>query len=405
MKILIGCDTYYPMANGASYFTQRLAEGLAKRGHEVHVVTPGRTTKDQQYIRGGVHVLALSSIRVPIYPRLRNTPPYWRDGVIDRYIARVKPDVVHIQNHYLVAKAAAKSALKRDIPTVGTNHFMPENLVYYLHLPQSLEQPMVMAGWRHFAQTYRQLDRITTPTKTAADHIESLPLGLRLTPISCGIDLQRFHAKHDGEYLRAKYGIPNGRRIMLYVGRLDKEKRIEDIVRALPLIAKKVDAQFFIAGTGKRGKQIARLATQLGVQDRVTLAGFVSDEDLPNLYRLAQVFIMAGIAELQSIVTMEAMASGLPIVAVNANALPELVHDGQNGFLFTDGDTEELARSAITLLSDAELARKMGEESARIVQTHDIGKQLAAYEQLYADVIEQRRVSQPISEQPFAIQP
>lgn len=395
MKILIGCDTYYPMANGASYFTQRLAAGLAERGHEVHVVTPGQKTKDQHYIRQGVHVLALSSIRVPVYPGLRNTPPYVKDGTIDRYIAQVKPDIVHIQNHYLVAKAVAKSALKRNIPVVGTNHFMPENLVYYLHLPKSLERSMVMTGWKHFARTYRELDRITTPTKTAAEHIENLPLGLQLTAISCGIDLQRFNTKRDGEYLRAKYAIPAQRRIMLYVGRLDKEKRIEDVVRALPQIAQKVDVQFFIAGTGKRGKQIAQLATQLGVRDRVTLAGFVSDDDLPNLYGLAQVFVMAGIAELQSIVTMEAMASGLPVIAVNANALPELVHDGQNGFLFGDGNTDELARHAITLLSDTELAHKMGKESMKIVQAHDISKQLAAYEQLYVDVIEKKRERQP----------
>ncbi len=123
------------------------------------------------------------------------------------------------------------------------------------------------------------------------------------------------------------------------------------------------------------------------MKDRVTFLGYLPDEDVPRLYRFADVFVIAGIAELQSIVTMEAMASGLPIIAADAMALPELVHRGENGFLFPVDDAQALAAAAVTILSDEPLRRQMAKRSLEIIKAHDINKVVEQYEMLYTQMI------------------
>jgi len=113
----------------------------------------------------------------------------------------------------------------------------------------------------------------------------------------------------------------------------------------------------------------------------------IEDEDLPKTYASCDVFCIAGIAELQSIVTMEAMATGKPIIAVNALALPHLVQDGFNGYTYEPGDIKTLAARLIELLSDQRKREIMGQKSLEIIAQHDIHKTLAAYEKLYQDAI------------------
>ena len=387
MRILIASDTYYPDVNGASYFAQRLAAGLAKRGHQIFVMAPARTLKDNTSTRDGVIICGISSIRIPIYPNFRVSPLLFIRKAIRKHVKEIQPDVIHIQNHFMIGKGVALTAQELNIPIIGTNHFMPENLVHYLNLPKPAENKLKEFGWHEFSQVYRHLDAITTVTKTAAKLIENLGLEKAVIPISCGIDLERFNPKNSGAHLKERYGIPENRFVILYVGRLDKEKRIELMIHALPQITKNVDAHLVLAGTGKSKAKFEIMTEEMGVRDMVTFTGFVPDEDLPNLYRMADLFVIAGIAELQSIVTMEAMASGLPVIAVNAVALPELVHDGENGYLFPDGDGQMLAQRAITILSSPTLRTAMGQKSLDIIQAHDIQKTLDKYEALYRQII------------------
>jgi len=132
------------------------------------------------------------------------------------------------------------------------------------------------------------------------------------------------------------------------------------------------------------------------VRDRVTFAGYVTNEYLRDALTRASVFAMPSIAELQSIATMEAMASGLPIVAANAMALPHLVHDGENGFLFEPGDVEEFAARLTDVLTmpEDELL-KLKRESLKIVESHDIQRTLDTFEALYRGELVSDTISEP----------
>jgi glycosyltransferase involved in cell wall biosynthesis len=235
-------------------------------------------------------------------------------------------------------------------------------------------------------RVFEQLDFVTTPTKTAAALLTKAGLRKEVVPISCGIDLERFKPTNDGAYLRRRFAIPSDKQVLLYVGRLDKEKRIDMILRALPQISRVTSVHLVLAGIGKEKRNLEELAGELGIKQAVTFTGFVPDEDLPNIYGVADLFVTAGIAELQSIVTMEAMASGLPVIAVNAMALPELVHDGENGYLFSDGDSQMLAQKAIAILSDQGMRAEMSRRSLGIIQDHDISKTIEKYESIYSEI-------------------
>lgn len=388
MHILLASDTYYPNVNGASYFTQRLAAMLAQRGHRVSVICPSETFAHTVTVRDGVTMYGLRSITTPIYKGFRISPLVVRGDRIRHIIEELRPDVIHVQNHFIIGRGVLAAAQEFNIPIMGTNHFMPENLVHFFHLPRPAEEWLKDNGWKQFLRVYQHLDIITSPTQTAADLITGYGLKKEVIPVSCGIDLNRFHSDRDGSRLREQYGIPADRRVLLSVGRLEKEKRVEVTLRAMPMIAEKANAHLVIAGIGKLKQHLKHLTKEFSISERVTFTGFVPDEDMSDLYAMADVFVTAGIAELQSIVTMEAMASGLPVIAVNAVALPELVHDGENGYVFTDGDSTTLANRAVTLLTDSGVYKTMSAASLQIIQKHDIQKTIDTYEALYRKTIE-----------------
>jgi glycosyltransferase involved in cell wall biosynthesis len=216
--------------------------------------------------------------------------------------------------------------------------------------------------------------------------LKNAGLNKDVMPLSCGIDLERFKPTNDGAYLRQRFAIPTDKPVLLYVGRLDKEKKIDMILRALPDISRVTSVHLVLAGIGKEKRNLEELAEKLGIQQTLTFTGFVPDEDLQNIYGVADLFVTAGTAELQSIVTMEAMASGLPVVAVNAMALPELVHDGENGYLFSDGNSQMFTEKVIAILSDQAMRAKMSKTSLEIIKDHDVNKTIEKYESIYSEI-------------------
>jgi len=379
LRILIGADTFSPHVNGAARFAERLAAGLVARGHDVHVSAPsvghGNAGTATEVIEGEKMVMH----RLPAY---RFLPHDWLTFVLPwrgKHYARVvldevKPDVVHIQSHIIIGRGLAREARKRGIPVVATNHVMAENILDFTTLPDFLDRIFVKLAWADAERTFKMTRAVTTPTRKAADFLESTIDISGVIPISCGID-------------RSNYSpdlTPRDANRVLFVGRLTTEKHIDVVLKALSQLDPALDASFDIVGGGDQRAKLEALAQQLGVASRVTFHGHASEEDLRALYSRASVFAIASIAELQSIATMEAMASGLPIVAANAVALPHLVHDGENGYLFEPGDADELAARLTDVLTAAPEERtRMQQASLDAVAVHDITRTLDTFEALY----------------------
>ncbi|GIH90273.1 glycosyltransferase [Planobispora siamensis] len=381
-RVLIGTDTYPPDVNGAAYFTHRLATGLAARGNEVHVVCASDEGPARTEHVDGVTVHRLRSAPLLVHPTMRVSLP----TRLDRLVDSIAPDVVHVQGHFVVGRAAIAAARRGGVPVVATNHFMPDNLFQFAHIPGSLRERAGALAWRDFNRVFSRADRITTPTPIAAGLLDRKGFASPVEPISCGIDLARFHPRAEPRrWAREAFGLPD-RDTVLFVGRLDEEKRLDELIRAMPYILSGDDVQLALVGTGGQREALERLARRIGVGDHVSFLGFVPDGMLPQAYAAADVFAMPGVAELQSIATLEAMATGLPVVAADAMALPHLVRPGENGWLFTPGDVRELGRHLTALLGSPGQRTVMGAASRAIALTHDHRASLARFEEIYREV-------------------
>lgn len=377
LTVLLGCDTFAPNINGAARFAERLAAGLVQRGHEVHVSAPNeryrRRKPGVESVEGeSLVVHRLPSVPLPWHEWLRFVWP-WRS----RYYARrvldaVEPDVVHIQSHIVIGRGLTREARKRGIPVVATNHTMAENILDSTHLPEWANRILLREAWADAKRTFDMCAAVTTPTRKAADFLEDTIEVSGVIPISCGIDMSQYTADLS----------PRAEKSIVFVGRLTAEKRVEDILRAAARLDDGVRVE--LVGDGDQRSSLEALADELGIRERVAFHGHMTDEDLRATLTRATVFAIASIAELQSIATMEAMASGLPVVAANAVALPHLVHDGENGFLFEPANVEELAaRLDDVLHASSERYEKMQRASLDLVANHDITRTLDTFEALY----------------------
>jgi glycosyltransferase involved in cell wall biosynthesis len=287
----------------------------------------------------------------------------------------VKPDVVHFQSHIIIGRGMTIEGQKRGIRLVGTNHFMPENLMEYtLIIPKFLWNWSIGLAWAAADRTFRRAEAVTTPTRRAADYLEANTSVRGVIPISCGIDAHNYTPNLE----------PRTENLIVFLGRVVEEKQIDKLIKAFARLDPSLKAKLEIVGGGDLEAKLKSLAINLGVADRVHFTGYVDDAHLHEALTRATVFAMPSIAELQSISTMEAMASGLPIVAANAMALPHLVHDGENGYLFEPGNVDDLADKLTKVLSMShDEIMKLKLESLKIVESHDIQRTLDTFESLY----------------------
>ncbi|GAC1520840.1 MAG: hypothetical protein NVS3B14_22560 [Ktedonobacteraceae bacterium] len=228
---------------------------------------------------------------------------------------------------------------------------------------------------------------VTAPTMTALNLLYEHGLRAPARAISTGIDLTTYTPGSPGEALRQRLLLPTERPIILSVNRLSSEKRIDVLIDAAAKLEEQ--AQIVITSSGPAEAELKAQVEALNLEERITFSGFLSDGDVIALYRLAHIFAIPSEADLQSLATMEAMAAGLPVVAADAFALPELVHHEENGFLFSPGNSDEMARYLDTLLRDAALRKRMGEKGLQIIAAHDMARILDEWESLYERLIKE----------------
>jgi glycosyltransferase involved in cell wall biosynthesis len=417
MKIVISTDLYYPMINGVAVFSRNLATGLTKRGHDVIVLAPSITGKHSvEKDEGGFRVIRLTSIRMPFYPDQINEIPeaieifgkkipriayrnglhvsFYPDFEIKKALDRFQPDLIHDQTPGPVALAVYRYARHHGTPLVATGHAYPDNFTGQLKLPPTVKKPLDAAVRTYFASFLKKSEYATMPTELAiADLIPKnrKKFHVPIEALSNGIDLSRFSPSKASPEIYKKYNIAQKKPTVLYIGRIDPEKSLHVLITAFSKVLKKLpNAQLVLVGDGSDKQKLENLTDELGISNSVIFTGRVVGDDLPQLYKVGQVFGISSTTETQSIVLMEAMASGLPAVAVKAGAIGELVRNNQNGYLCTPNNSTAMARCLIKILSDKTLAKQMGKVSLRLIKTHDLNYTLSRIEQIYQAVLDAR---------------
>lgn len=386
MKILIASDLHYPTINGVATFSRNLARGLAAHGHEVLVIAPSQTGKRYKEVDDNYVIARTVSVPFPFYQNFRISLNPARE--IKKIIDDFDPDVIHIQMLLGIGQAAMKYGNKYGIPIVSTNHAMPENLMDNLRLLAPVSRPINYMLKSYGARFHSKADLITMPTQSAIEMFDIGKISSPMEAVSNGIDLSRFTPGDAPEAIYNHFGIPKNQPVVAYVGRLDAEKHLPVLIRAFIRVQSVMPhVHLLIVGDGTERVLLENLANELGISSQVTFAGRVSDEDLVALHKVGTVFCMPSPAELQSIATLEAMASGQPIVAVDAGALRELCQHERNGFLTEQDDDEAIAAGLLTILEDEAVRQAMSEESLAIARTHDLQTTLKRFETIYTDLI------------------
>jgi phosphatidylinositol alpha 1,6-mannosyltransferase len=379
MRIMIVTDQYPPMVGGVPTVTHRLAIDLADRGNQVWVVAPSYGVRDVRRVEHNVRIYRFSSFEWPTYKDLRI--PFLPLLPIRNLIKRSDPDIIHIHSPVVLGNIAQIMAGGLRKPVIATNHYLPINFSRSMMADPLMGKPFSNITYSYLLNFCNHCEYVTAPTQTALNLLYDHGLRAPATAISNGIDLVKFSpGERDPQVLR-RFGLPEDCPIIIHVNRLSEEKRVDVLLDAVAKLHGR--GHVALVGSGPAEAELRAQVERLQIGDRVSFLGFVHDSDLLSLRRSADIFVIPSEGDLQSLSTMEAMACGLPVIAANAYALPELAHHGENGFLFQRGDSEELAHDIDLLLENQELRLRMGAQSLQIISAHDRLKVLDQWEILY----------------------
>jgi glycosyltransferase involved in cell wall biosynthesis len=371
MKIALTTDSFVEGQGGVSTAVAALARSLRQRGHLVMVYTaadPAHNDIDLDIVGlRAFHYEHFPGGRAPLAP-LRLT----------QKLANFDPDVIHNHSMGTMGIQALAASNLLGIPIVGTCHVFLAGFLKYA--PLSLEEvPLTKElAWRYTTSFFNRFPQVTTPSEVMRRELISHGLRVPVSAISNGVDINLFCPKeeHGG-----RNDLPP---TLLHVGRLSYEKRIDVVIRAFArLSTSHPHARLVIVGEGPEKSRLHSLVDVLGISKSVDFEGFVPHDQLPSFYTRANIFVTASTIETQGLVALEAMACGLPVVSVNAMALPDLVKHEVNGYLVPPDDEAAFAEAVDHLLCEPDLRQSMGQISRDLAISHSLDEIASNYECIY----------------------
>lgn len=380
MKILITSDWYAPAINGVVTSVVNLQKELQNLGHEVRILTLSENTRSFQ--QDGVTYIG-SAGAGKIYQGARFALHF--DNKYFEELVLWHPDIIHTQCEFSTFRIASQIAKKLHIPIVHTYHTVYEDYTHYFSPNKKWGRAMVVL----FAKkVLKHTECVIAPT----DKVRTLLLGYgvrqRIQVVPTGIDLERFDIQignTEKVRLQEKLGIPCNNKVLIYVGRLAKEKNLEEIFLYLSRLTRQ-DLSLLIVGDGPRRHLLEHDAAEMGIAEKVIFAGMVSPQKVASYYQLGDVFVSASNSETQGLTYMEALANGIPALCRKDPCLDKVIEDGINGWQYASFD--EFSKRLDLILDQDGLQKHLGDK-ARDGARRDYSSVSFAkkVEQIYVDTI------------------
>lgn len=388
MKVAVVSDTYLPQKNGVVVFLQDFLQELSKNAEAV-VLVPNEKNTEETKTNGKTKIYLLPSVPFPLYEGYRMSTAHRKD--IKRIFVEEKVDVVHLHAPVLLGLKAFYVAKKMGLPVIVTYHTHFPDYVSHLSkglLRGKLEDIAKMPVKRLVKEVFSKADVITVPTRTIMGELRNY--GLKgVVPVPNGIDFSKF-ANKKGIDVRKKHRIPKRAGIILYVGRISFEKRIDVLLNAFK---KTLDAHpsayLIIAGSGPYLNHYKKLAEAMGLKN-VVFAGFVPDDRLQSYYKAADIFASASDTETFGLTFVEAMHFGLPTVGVNKLGTADIIAK-DTGLLAEPGNVADLARCISLLLDYPELRKKLGKNAKKKAKEFEIRNITKRFLEIYKKSIKNRK--------------
>ncbi len=388
--LVIASDLFKPSIGGTETVTENMAKNMVLKGWRVTVAAPAEKNQSSPKLvkdSAGYDIFRIKSIGLPIQKNLRFA--LLAKSQIESHFGKKdnQVDIIHVNNPFPSSKLMLRFAKKNSVPVVAGSHLMPESFTTGINFLGEATTLINTFGWRRIVHFYNQANAVVSPTKTGINYLKQNGLRVRSYVISNGLDLGTNKALSlsalERQKIKDKMGIKT-KFVCVYAGRLGVEKQVEVIIEAIAKLREGYDISLVLVGDGNAMSRLKKLTKRLKIADRVIFTGFVRRQlTKKQILAISDMFAIASPVELQSIVTLEAMAAGLPIYACSAGALPELAQKGINGETFREGDSDELARQLGKAMQDPILLAQYGHKSLEIIKHHDSRDTWLKYDDMY----------------------
>ncbi|SHE66051.1 Glycosyltransferase involved in cell wall bisynthesis [Microbulbifer donghaiensis] len=324
MNIVMLTNTYLPHVGGVARSVSAFSDEYRKRGHRVLIVAPefpDKVPDEQDVVR--IHAIqnfngSDFSVALPF------------SGDLSERLDEFSPDIVHSHHPFLLGMSALRVARERELPLVFTHHTLYERYTHYVPADSQALKRFVIELATRYANLASQ---VFAPSQSIAELLRERGVKSPIAEVPTGVQLEQF-AGGEGTKMRSRLGIPESAFVIGHLGRLAREKNLEFLATATAeFMALHADAHFLLVGSGPLAEQLKVLFASRGLAERLHMPGTLLGDDQRDAYSAMDAFVFASTSETQGMVLSEAMAAGVPVIALDANGTREVVCDGANGRL------------------------------------------------------------------------
>ena len=367
MKIAFFTNCYKPLINGVVSSIVSLKEAYEKKGHQIYIFAPkveGYRDEEKNIFRYySVNLTKKVKYPIAIPLSIRAT----------RVINYFKPDVIHLHHPFVLSMPAIMYAAKLKIPKILTIHTQYERYAYYISpIPKVITNEAIR---RIIFNLANKVDVITTPSHSMKDFISKYGVKKEMVVIPNAIDLSLFQEKKDdySNKLKDQIGLQENDIVLLYVGRISFEKNIDKIIKAMKILQKRnvTNIKLLLVGDGNATKKIKEMVHSLNLNEMVKFVGMVDNEIVKYYYSLSDIFVFASTSETFGMVIIEAFASGVPVLAVKAPGVIDIVTDRLDGILVEE-DVFQFAENLEMLVKNKDLRSKLSNGALNKAKNYSI---------------------------------
>lgn len=383
-------NTYLPVVSGVVRSVQSFRQALSALGHNVFIFA-----QEDDYEDTEPFIFRYPSLRLPLGVDIPAALPV--SSFVDQLLPKLKLDVIHTHHPFLLGQTAANKARDYNLPLVFTFHTQYHEYTHYIPFSQEQVQEFIKDRIMNWLREYmRKCQHIVIPSESMRSIlVNDYGLVDRFTVIPTGVDVTPYHRAR-GESLRARWSWGDDK-VIISVGRLAEEKNWTTLLQAFALaLEKQKNLRLVLVGDGPQASALRQLAGELGITERVLFPGRVPFEKIPKHLKAADLFAFASVTETQGLVTLEALAAGLPVAAVAGPGTQDIIDDGVQGLLVKN-DPHELANGIVKLIGNPDLMARFKSAALQKAQEYD-HKQLARQMlKVYKQAIQDKKEGQSVS--------
>lgn len=381
MRIGVFTDSYRPYVSGVVRSIEMFQTELQALGHQMFIFAPGYP---RHFQREG-NVFRFLSLPAPSHDEFRLALPF--SLRLGGTVQSLGLDVIHTHSPFLMGRLGARAAKLHRLPLVFTYHTFYHRYVHYVPMGRSISEGLVTAWTRNYCN---QCDAVIAPTPSVHDFLARLGVEVPVKVIPTGIYPERFQGG-DPSWLRRAFAVADGQPVLLFCGRLAKEKNIGFLLRSFrSLVGRLPESVLVIVGDGPAAAEVKALAETMGVAGNVRFTGRLADRDICNAYAGADVFVFPSVTETQGLVLAEAMAAGLPVIAVDAPGSRDTIVDGVHGFLCKPQE-DSFVQAMERVLQDKDLRRRMAAAARQRAEAFSVRRMARLLADLYQELMMTRR--------------